>query len=80
MGCFSDDSGDPTNAPGGGRLNTACVFLNSCASGLECDFYGGKKCKALCHNGVANNCPNGGTCQNAFLLKSFAANDVGLCL
>jgi hypothetical protein len=80
MGCFIDDSGNAADAPGGGRPNTACSFLNSCASGYECDFYGGKLCKALCRNGVDNNCPGGTTCQNAFQLTTFAQNDVGLCL
>ena len=70
------------SSKGGGDPDTACMYLNSCKPGYECNFYnvggGGKLCKKLCKNG-GNDCQSG-TCQNAFKLGAFGADDIGLCL
>ena len=70
------------DASKGAAPDAACMFLNSCSPGYECNFWkvGGvdKICKKLCRSG-GNECVIG-TCTNAFLLKSFAMGDVGLCL
>lgn len=67
---------------GGAAPGAACMYLNSCQEGYECNFWkqGGadKVCKKLCRNG-GNECVLG-TCQNAFLLAKFDTGDVGLCL
>lgn len=77
LACLFDAS-----SQGGGDPDTACMYLNSCKAGYECDFYNvggkGKLCKKLCKNG-ANDCQSG-TCQNAFKLGTFGAGDYGLCL
>jgi hypothetical protein len=88
-----DQNGDPTGdyfaglvclpATLGYGLDRTCRSITECFQGLECNYYniggGGEVCKQLCRNGMSD-CTMGGTCQNAFLLATFNAGDIGLCL
>jgi hypothetical protein len=68
----------PTNGNLG--ANAACMYINDCTSGYECDFFmasGTKTCKQLCKLGTTV-CSTG-TCKNAFKLNSFVNGSYGLC-
>ncbi len=60
--------------------NAACMYINDCTNGYECDFFmasGTKTCKQVCKNGTTA-CASG-TCKNAFKLASFVNGSYGLC-
>ncbi len=72
----------PDASMGGGAPDSACMTINSCQPGYECNLYSeggvGKVCRKLCTNG-GNQCVIG-DCKNAFKLPSFDMGSVGLCL
>lgn len=72
----------PDNSKGAGAPDSACMAINACQPGYECNLYSaggvGQVCRKLCTNG-GNECVLG-TCQNAFKLAKFDMGDIGLCL
>jgi hypothetical protein len=92
QGCYYynatlDVNGNPTGDTWNGltclslgavAANAACMFINDCVSGYECDVFTSKLCKQQCQLGTTA-CTTG-TCQNAFKLTSFVNGSIGLCL
>jgi hypothetical protein len=95
QGCYYfnstvDSNGNPTTDKfnglmclplGTSAVNTACMFLDDCVSGYECDQFmagGTKVCRQMCKLGTTV-CSTG-SCKDAFKLgASFINGAIGLC-
>jgi hypothetical protein len=78
-------TGDTINTPicvtpGQTAAGQACMYVEDCVSGYECDYFssgGAKLCRQVCKSGTT--VCGVGTCKNAFKLLNFGVGSIGLC-